>query len=162
LWAGYAIIGPQHRAWYSGDTGFHADLGKIGARLGPFDVTLIEAGQYGANWPDVHLGPELAVEAHRQVRGKAMIPVHWALLKLANHAWAEPVERVLVAARCRDVEVLLPRPGESIEPTQGPRTTPWWPRMPWHSADQDPIVATKNGVASDRVEIEPCLNDPRG
>jgi L-ascorbate metabolism protein UlaG (beta-lactamase superfamily) len=159
LWAGYAIVGAQHRAWYSGDTGFHADLARIGRRLGPFDVTLIEAGQYDADWPDTHLGPELAVEAHRLVRGKAMIPVHWALLKLANHPWTEPAERVLVAARCRGVHVLTPRPGESVEPGQAPTTAPWWPRMPWRSASEQPIVATKNGDASERVDFGPCLND---
>jgi hypothetical protein len=47
-----------------------------------------------------------------------MIPVHWALLKLANHPWTEPVERVLIAARRRGVDVLTPRPGESVEPTR--------------------------------------------
>jgi L-ascorbate metabolism protein UlaG (beta-lactamase superfamily) len=82
LWAGYALLGAQHRVWYSGDTGFHSALEEIGQRFGPFDVTLVEAGQYDADWPDWHLGPEQAVEAHRLVRGKRMIPVHWGLLKL--------------------------------------------------------------------------------
>ena len=98
LWAGYALLGAQHRAWYSGDTGFHSALEEIGRRFGPFDVTLIEAGQYDKDWPDWHLGPEQPVEAHRLVRGKRMIPVHWGLLKLAHHSWTEPVERVLAAA----------------------------------------------------------------
>jgi L-ascorbate metabolism protein UlaG (beta-lactamase superfamily) len=40
LWAGFAILGNQHRAWYSGDTSYHQDLANIGARFGPFDVTL--------------------------------------------------------------------------------------------------------------------------
>lgn len=158
LWAGYAIVGAQHRAWYSGDTGFHDDLARIGERHGPFDVTMIESGQYDAGWPDTHLGPELAVEAHRLVRGKAMIPVHWALIKLANHAWTEPVERVLVAARCRGVKVLVPRPGESIEPTQSPRPPRWWPRMVWQSAGERPVTATKNGEPGDRVALTPCLS----
>jgi L-ascorbate metabolism protein UlaG (beta-lactamase superfamily) len=57
LWAGYAPLGAQHRAFYSGDTGFHPALGEIGRRFGPFDVTLIEAGQYDKDWPDWHLGP---------------------------------------------------------------------------------------------------------
>ena len=117
LWAGYALLGVQHRAWYSGDTGFHSALKEIGRRFGPFDVTLIEAGQYDADWPDWHLGPEQAVEAHRLVRGKRMIPVHWGLLKQAHHSWTEPVERVLAAAKCHNVDVLVPRPGESIEPS---------------------------------------------
>jgi L-ascorbate metabolism protein UlaG (beta-lactamase superfamily) len=150
------MIGAQHRVWYSGDTSFHTDLPEIGERLGPFDVTLIEAGQYDANWPDNHLGPELAVEAHRLVRGKAMIPMHWALLKLADHGWTEPVERVLAAAQCRGVEVLVPRPGESIEPTQHPPMVRWWPQLHWQSAAENPVVPTKQGRPSDRVDITYC------
>lgn len=157
LWAGYALIGARHRAWYSGDTGYHDDLPKIGQRLGPFDVTLIESGQYDADWPDIHLGPELAVEAHRQVGGKVMIPVHWGLIKLANHGWTEPAERVLAAARCGEVEVLVPRPGESVEPTLHAAVAPWWPATPWQSAEKDPIVATQSGQPADRVAVAACV-----
>ena len=160
LWAGYALLGAQHRAWYSGDTGFHSALEEIGRRFGPFDVTLIEAGQYDADWPDWHLGPEQAVEAHRLVRGKRMIPVHWGLLKLAHHSWTEPVERVLAAAKCRNVDVLVPRPGESIEPARSSSRVRWWPEIPWLSAHETPIVATRDGVASQRFEALPC--DPSG
>ena len=156
LWAGYALIGAQHRAWYSGDTGFHDGLSQIGARLGPFDVTLIESGQYNAKWPDVHLGPEQAVEAHRLVRGKVMIPVHWALIRLANHAWVEPVERVLAAAGCRHLPVLTPRPGESIEPSEMPQTARWWPALQWQTAGDAPVVATTHGDELERVRFLPC------
>jgi L-ascorbate metabolism protein UlaG (beta-lactamase superfamily) len=156
LWAGFAIIGDQHRAWYSGDTSYHDDLHDIGARLGPFDVTLIEAGQYDANWADNHLGPELAVQAHIQVRGRVMIPVHWALIKLAQHTWTEPIERVRVAARCHDVEVLAPRPGESVEPTQHPVIPQWWPDLQWVSAGERPILSTVNGDPAERVTLDAC------
>src|SRR5436190_1810806 len=30
LWAGFAVAGPRHRVWYSGDTGFHGALARIG------------------------------------------------------------------------------------------------------------------------------------
>jgi L-ascorbate metabolism protein UlaG (beta-lactamase superfamily) len=156
LWAGFAIIGDQHRAWYSGDTSYHNDLHNIGARLGPFDVTLIEAGQYDANWADNHLGPELAVQAHIQVRGRTMIPVHWALIKLAQHTWTEPVERVRVAARCHNVEVLVPRPGESIEPTQHPVIPQWWPDLQWAPASARPVLSTVNGDPAERVTLDAC------
>jgi L-ascorbate metabolism protein UlaG (beta-lactamase superfamily) len=158
LWAGYALIGPAHRAWYSGDTSFHAGLADIGARLGPFDLTLIESGQYDGTWPDNHMGPEQAVEAHRRVGGKTMIPVHWALIKLGNHGWTEPVQRVLAAARCRGVEVLVPRPGQSIEPTLHPQIPQWWPQLPWQSAAENPIVSTQNGNPSERFDIGSCVN----
>ena len=156
LWAGYAFLGTQHRVWYSGDTGFHSALEEIGQRFGPFDVTLIEAGQYDKDWPDWHLGPEQAVEAHRLVRGKRMIPVHWGLLNLAHHSWTEPVERVLVAAKCRNVDVLVPRPGESIEPAHSSARVRWWTETRWLSAHETPIVATRDGVASQRFEVLPC------
>ena len=161
LWAGYALLGAQHRVWYSGDTGFHSALEEIGRRFGPFDVTLIEAGQYDADWPDWHLGPEQAVEAHRLVGGKRMIPVHWGLLKQAHHGWTEPVERVLAAARCRNVDVLVPRPGESIEPTSASSGVRWWPDLPWRSAHETPIVATRAGVASQRFAVSPCDSSGR-
>lgn len=156
LWAGYALLGTQHRVWYSGDTGFHSALAEIGRRFGPFDVTLIEAGQYDKDWPDWHLGPEQAVAAHRLARGKRMIPVHWGLLKLAHHGWTEPVERVLAAAACSNVEVLVPRPGESIEPTRSWSRVRWWPEVAWLSAQKTPIVATRAGVASQRFAVSSC------
>jgi L-ascorbate metabolism protein UlaG (beta-lactamase superfamily) len=153
LWAGFAILGPRHRVWYSGDTSYHAGLVEIGQRLGPFDVTLIESGQYDANWVDNHLGPELAVQANIDVRGRVMIPVHWALIKLAVHTWTEPIERVKVAAECHGVEVLAPRPGESVEPTEHPVIAPWWPKLPFTSARDNPIVATINGNPGQRVSV---------
>ncbi len=146
LWASWALIGPQHRAWFSGDTGLFPALTEIGEKYGPFDVTMVEAGQYGASWPDWHLGPEQAVQAHQMVRGKVMLPVHWGLWVLAMHGWTEPVERVLAAAIDKGVVVAVPRPGESFEPTKMDAATPptrWWPTLPWQTGAQAPITATK-------------------
>ena len=157
LWAGYAMLGSAHRAWYSGDTGMQEAFAAIGQRLGPFDVALIEAGQYDAAWPDWHLGPEQAVEADRLVRGRVMIPVHWALFKLAHHGWTEPAERVLAAARCGVVvHVLVPRPGQAIEPTITSQLARWWPAVPWESAAQRPIVATRRGDPAVRYRATTC------
>ena len=142
LWAGYAFVTSAHRVYYSGDTGLFPGLRDIGARLGPFDLTMIEAGQYGRGWPDWHLGPEQAVQAHQLVRGKAMLPVHWAMFQLAYHAWTEPMERVLLAAKPLGVKVLAPRVGQSIEPMAPPPFEQWWPALPVHTGAEDPIVAT--------------------
>lgn len=143
LWASYALIGDEHRVWFSGDTGLFPALAQIGAKLGPFDLTMIEAGAYGSAWPDWHLGPEQAVRAHEMVGGRVMLPVHWGLFDLAYHGWTEPIERVLVAADRAQIEVITPRPGQSIEPATPPPRDRWWPDVPWQTAEQDPIVATK-------------------
>jgi L-ascorbate metabolism protein UlaG (beta-lactamase superfamily) len=139
LWAGWALIGDQHRAFYSGDTAMFPGFEQIGRRFGPFDVTMIEVGAYNARWADVHLGPEQAVAAHRQVRGKVMLPVHWGTFALGIHSWTEPIERVLAAAKRQGVDVAVPRPGQSIEPASLPPLVRWWPNLPWQTAEEDPI-----------------------
>lgn len=154
LWSGFALAGPAHRVFYSGDTGLASSMREVGQRLGPFDLALVEAGQYDADWPDWHLGPEQAVEVATMVRAKRVMPVHWALFKLAHHTWTEPVERVLAAASCRDLPVLAPKPGQSVE-LDAPLER-WWPRTPWRSATERPIVATKAGDRAQRFDVFHC------
>jgi L-ascorbate metabolism protein UlaG (beta-lactamase superfamily) len=143
LWAGYAFIGPEHRVYFSGDTGLFPALREVGARLGPFDLTMIEAGQYDHAWPDWHIGPEQAVIAHQMVGGRVMLPIHWGLFTLAYHGWTEPVERVIVSARQVGATLVVPKPGESIEPSRPPPLERWWPEVPWNTAQQHPIVSSQ-------------------
>lgn len=151
LWAGYALVGPEHRVFYSGDTGLHYAFKDIGERYGPFDLVMIEVGAYHRTWPDWHIGPEQAVKAHQWARGDVFLPVHWGLWDLALHGWTEPAERVVVAAKAAGVKLAMPRPGESIEPaTLGP-VERWWPELPWQPAEEHPIVSTKNGDPDDRM-----------
>jgi len=98
------------------------------------------------------------VQANIRVRGRVMIPVHWALLKLALHTWTEPAERVRAAARCHQVEVLMPRPGESVEPTQHPMIPQWWPDLQWTPASADPVLATLDGNPAQRVTLDACAS----
>jgi L-ascorbate metabolism protein UlaG (beta-lactamase superfamily) len=131
----------SHRVYYSGDTGLFPALRTIGERLGPFDLTMIEIGQYDQAWPDWHLGPEQAVEAHRRVRGAVMLPVHWGLFALASHGWTEPIERTLAAGRDAGAVVISPRPGQTVEPIVDRPQERWWPTLPWRTASEYPIVA---------------------
>lgn len=154
LWAGYALVGPQHRVYFSGDTGLFPAMEKIGTEYGPFDLTMIEVGQYDEAWPDWHLGPEQAVLAHLMVRGKALLPVHWGLFRLAPHGWTAPIERVHAKAADVGVTVATPRPGESIEMSSLADTQRWWPKLRWQDPSEQPIRATKNGDKNDRMDIE--------
>ena len=142
LWMGFALRTEQHAVYFSGDTGLFPELKDIGDRLGPFDVTLIEVGAYGADWPDWHIGPEQAVLAHNWVRGEVLLPVHWGLFDLARHAWTEPAERVLVAAANAGYRVITPRPGMPVDMQSDKQQEKWWPDISWQRADEDPIIAT--------------------
>ena len=142
LWAGWALRGPSHRVFFSGDTAMFPGFAEIGERLGPFDAALIEVGAYDALWADVHLGPEQALAAHKLLKGGVMFPVHWGTFDLALHGWTEPAERLLAAAREAGVSLVVPRPGESIEPARPPPATRWWPEQPWHTAAEHPVVSS--------------------
>ena len=159
LWSGWALRGPSHRVWYSGDTGYFPGLEQIGKRLGPFDVTLVESGQYDAAWPDNHLGPELAVHANALVGGELLIPVHWGLFSLAPHGWTEPVERVRAEAHCQGQRHLVLVPGVPTEPTPDAVAAQrqWWPVLPWRTAAQAPLNPTAGGDPDQRVDILPCV-----
>jgi L-ascorbate metabolism protein UlaG (beta-lactamase superfamily) len=148
LWAGYAFVGPQHHAYFSGDTGLFPAMEEIGRKLGPFDVTMIEVGQYNRAWPDWHIGPEQALTAHRLVGGKVFFPIHWGLFELAAHGWTEPMERALAAAEKSGAIIASARPGHSVETDARPKLERWWPQEPWTPGDRDPIVSTKVGGLS--------------
>ncbi|MBB5955478.1 L-ascorbate metabolism protein UlaG (beta-lactamase superfamily) [Saccharothrix tamanrassetensis] len=126
LWASWAIVGPEHRVYYSGDTGYFDGYQRIGEEYGPFDAALIQVGAYGPGWPDIHMTPEEGVAAHREVRGGLLIPVHWATFNLAFHDWAEPVDRVWREAKAWEIPLAIPRPGERIDVNDPPAVDGWW------------------------------------
>ena len=145
LWGGWAFLGKEQRAYFSGDSGMFPGFKEVGERLGPFDITMMETGAYNQDWPDVHMGPEQAVQAHLDARGTLLIPVHWATFALAFHPWTEPVERVIVAAEKAGVQIATPKPGESVRLSSHRGIDRWWPELPWKTAEESPIVSTGLG-----------------
>ncbi len=126
LWASWAITGPRHRVYFGGDTGYTPAFAAIGARLGPFDLTLLPVGAYNDAWHAIHMDPEEAVRAHGDLGGAVLLPIHWATFNLAFHRWAEPVQRLLAAARPRGITVVVPRPGERVDVLAPPPLRDWW------------------------------------
>jgi L-ascorbate metabolism protein UlaG (beta-lactamase superfamily) len=127
LWASWAFVGPTHRAYFGGDTGYTKGFAQIGADHGPFDLTLLPIGAYNTAWPDVHMNPEDAVRAHRDITDDGLlVPIHWGTFRLAPHPWAEPVERLLAAAGPAQVNVAVPTPGQRVDPAEPVKSNPWW------------------------------------
>lgn len=126
LWVSWALIGPSHRIFFSGDTGIMPLFNKVGEQYGPFDVTLIKIGAYGKTWHDIHVDPEEAVETHRMVKGRLLIPIHWGTFSLSYHAWTEPAERLLVTSENLGVNIAIPKPGQFVEPVKPPPVEKWW------------------------------------
>ena len=127
LWASWVVKGPRHRFFFSGDSGYSGAFKTIGAQHGPFDLTLIKIGASDPSWSDIHMTPEEAVQVHRDVGGRVMLPVHWATFNLAFHPWRDPADRAVAAAEKAGVTLVVPRPGQFVEPAAAlPRREIWW------------------------------------
>ncbi|MCZ2858632.1 MBL fold metallo-hydrolase [Blastococcus sp. VKM Ac-2987] len=126
LWASWAITGPRHRVFFGGDTGYTPAFAGIGARFGPFDLTLLPIGAYNDAWHAIHMDPEEAMRAHGDLGGQVLLPIHWATFNLAFHRWAEPVQRLLAAAEGRGATIVVPQPGARIDVLDPPQLLDWW------------------------------------
>lgn len=126
LWASWVIVDVSNRVYFSGDTGPFPGFEEIGQRLGPFDITLIKIGAYDESWPDIHLNPPQALDAHQLLRGRLMQPIHWGTFNLAYHDWYEPAAWLLAEAVERQISIVIPRPGEMIEPAMPNEVEEWW------------------------------------
>ena len=130
LWASWVIDGGGERLFFSGDSGYFAGFKDIGERFGPFDLTILESGAYNENWLDVHMLPEQTVQAHLDLKGKVLQPIHWGKFDLALHGWTEPVERLSAAADENGVHLATPAIGQAYALHEPLPQTAWWRAVP--------------------------------
>jgi L-ascorbate metabolism protein UlaG (beta-lactamase superfamily) len=127
LWCSWVIQARDTKLYFSGDTGYGPHFKQIGKKYGPFDLTMLECGQYDKRWPNIHMQPEQTFAAHQDLRGKRLLPLHWGAFVLALHPWADSVERIQKAAAPSKTEVMTPKIGEivSIKAAHYPKSA-WW------------------------------------
>ncbi|AKD04198.1 MBL fold metallo-hydrolase [Pontibacter korlensis] len=128
LWTSWVILGKKDRIYFSGDSGYFDGFAEIGNKYGPFDITLMECGQYDELWPNIHMMPEQTVQAHLDLKGKLLMPIHWGAFALAMHSWTDPIERVTERAQELKVPITTPRIGQPIILHQRAPGEVWWRR----------------------------------
>jgi len=126
LWASWVIIGKHKRIYFSGDSGYHPVFKTIGEKYGPFDMTFLDCAQYNKAWKTLHMFPEEAVQAHIELRGKTLMPLHWGTFRLSNHDWYDPVERLVKAAEEHGVSVITPVHGKRVVYDEIMPDSSWW------------------------------------
>ncbi len=126
LWASWVIEHKDLKVFFSGDTGYFDGFRQIGAKYGPFDLTMIETGAYDKLWPDVHMQPEQTLQAHLDLRGKALMPVHNGTFDLGLHVWQEPFERIVALGKAGGVALATPEMGQALDMKQPAPGTAWW------------------------------------
>ncbi|WP_341843705.1 MBL fold metallo-hydrolase [Chitinophaga caseinilytica] len=129
LWSSFVLESDSEKLYLGGDSGYGPHFKLIGDRFGPFDLAILETGQYNTDWANIHMMPEEAVQAAADLRTRAMLPVHWAKFSLAFHPWDEPVRRVLAEAQKTGMPVATPMIGEAMVLHQPLPQSPWWEKV---------------------------------
>lgn len=127
LWCSWIIKSNQHKIYFSGDSGYAPHFNEIGEKYGPFDIALMECGQYDERWSAIHMLPEETVQAFIDVKGDVLVPIHWGAFTLAFHDWYDPIERVSKAAKQKNLKISTPKIGETINIGESEfPTSIWW------------------------------------
>lgn len=126
LWASWVVIDSDKRIFFSGDTGYFDGFKAIGEQFGPFDLTLMETGAYNVEWPLIHMQPEQTLQAHIDLKGRWLLPIHNGTFDLSMHAWHEPFDRILALAWDHNVSITTPQMGEAFNLNQPLHGQAWW------------------------------------
>ena len=126
LWGSYVIQGPHHKIYFSGDSGYSESFKQIGVKYGPFDYTFLECGAYDERWHAMHMMPEETAQAHLDLKGKILQPIHWGTFDVALHAWYDPMVRISKAADSLGITLSTPIVGETITVDENLITERWW------------------------------------
>ncbi len=127
LWSSWVIMSKSERIFFSGDGGYAEHFKEIGNKYAPFDIALMECGQYNKMWKEVHMMPEETAQAGIDVQAKKLMPIHWAGFKLALHAWTDPIVRLKAKAKELELKLVTPMIGEEVVIGDSAKTYPdWW------------------------------------
>jgi len=126
LWSSFILRTGSYNLYLGGDSGYDFHFKEIGEKYGPFDVVILESGQYNAAWPFIHMMPEQTVQAAIDLKAKVLLPVHWGKFTLSLHPWNEPPQRVLKEAALKNLKVTTPMIGEAVVLDESYPDKKWW------------------------------------
>ncbi len=115
LWASFAVRTPSFNIFIGGDSGYDTHFSDIGRRFGPFDVAILENGQYHANWRHIHMNPEEVLIAARELGANRLLPVHSGRFALSSHAWNEPLRKLTELNKAVGLNIMTPIIGEIVD-----------------------------------------------
>jgi len=126
LWMSFVLTSPTKKIFIGGDSGYDTHFKTIGDHYGPFDLAILENGQYNKSWKYIHMMPEELVKAAEDLKAKALMPVHWGKFSLAIHAWDEPIIRLVKEAKRKKMPIVHPMIGEAVYLNDMSYSTVWW------------------------------------
>lgn len=126
IWTAFVLETPSRKLFIGGDSGYDTHFADIGKMFGPFDLAMIECGQYDLSWKYIHLQPEEVVKAAKDLKAKIVMPVHWGKFALGNHDWDEPILRITELAKNAGLPLITPMIGEKVNLNAPGEFEHWW------------------------------------
>jgi L-ascorbate metabolism protein UlaG (beta-lactamase superfamily) len=115
LWMSFVLKTPTMKIFIGGDSGYDTHFKNIGDRFGPFDLAILECGQYNEYWKYIHMMPEEVIQAGVDLNATKILPVHWSKFSLSLHAWDEPIIRITAESQRRNVPVISTIIGAAVD-----------------------------------------------
>jgi L-ascorbate metabolism protein UlaG (beta-lactamase superfamily) len=89
-YGGFVLEHQGRKIYHAGDSAYFDGFAEIGERLAP-EIALLPIGAYHPEtFRKVHMGPDQAVQAFRDLRAKIFVPMHYGTFKLSFEALDEP------------------------------------------------------------------------
>lgn len=129
IWLSFVLQTPKRKIYLGGDSGFDTHFEAIGKQFGPFDLAILECGQYNESWKYIHMFPEELITAAQNLNAKTLMPVHWAKFALSSHAWDEPIIRLTRAAEKENLPILTPMIGQKVNLDAPGTFEKWWEKV---------------------------------
>ncbi len=127
LWVSYALQTPALNVYIGGDSGYDEFYKEIGSKYGPFDLAILEQGQYNQDWNLIHILPDQVFEAAKELKAKSILPVHNSRFALASHPWYEPLNKMVENHKDYGIRVITPEIGEVVNVKDSTQTfCKWW------------------------------------
>lgn len=126
VWLSFVLDTPSKRIYIGGDSGYDTFFKESGDKFGPFDLAILECGQYNKHWKYIHMMPEQTVQAAQDLNAKVLLPVHWGKFPLAFHDWDEPIKRVVATTEEADLPIVYPMIGETLDLDVLKAGEKWW------------------------------------
>lgn len=127
IWVAFILKTPTLKLFIGGDSGYDAHFAEIGKLFGPFDLVILEDGQYNKNWKYIHMKPAEVLQAAKDLQAKRLLPVHNSKFSLANHSWDEPLKKITELNKDVNLNLATPMIGEEVnlkDTTQ--QFSKWW------------------------------------
>lgn len=114
LWTSFVLQTAAYNLFLGGDSGYGRHFKTIGDKYGPFDLAILENGQYNEAWHYIHTMPDELLKEVKDLGAKHFLPVHSGKFALALHDWKEPLELISQYAEQQRIPVLTPTMGEIV------------------------------------------------